>query len=107
MISVYMDPSTPPPPMPDFEWLRPSDDQYTITPFLRECNWTKALEGEIDESDLYFLYASLNYDDAPSLGSVPRRQALLTGESRSWRSRFSACSLRTTMDPYHGTCGHP
>jgi len=68
MIWAYMGPSSPPPPMPDFEWTGLPDDQYAVTPFLRECNWMQALEGDIDTSHLYFLHGRLNPEDSPALG---------------------------------------
>jgi phenylpropionate dioxygenase-like ring-hydroxylating dioxygenase large terminal subunit len=68
MIWVYMGPRETPPPLPSLEWMGLSDAQWSVTPFLRECNWVQALEGDIDTSHLYFLHGRLNPDDPPNFG---------------------------------------
>ena len=68
MVWVYMGARETPPPMPAFEWTNLSEDQFAVTPFLRECNWMQALEGDIDTSHLYFLHGRLSPEDSPALG---------------------------------------
>jgi phthalate 4,5-dioxygenase oxygenase subunit len=68
MIWVYMGPRDTPPPLPAFEWAGLPEGQFCVTPFLRECNWMQALEGDIDTSHLYFLHGRLNPEDSPALG---------------------------------------
>ena len=69
MIWVYMGPREIPPPLPNFEWAGLPESHYSVIPFLRECNWMQALEGDIDTSHLYFLHGRLDPEDPPSVGA--------------------------------------
>ncbi len=59
MIWAYMGPRSEPPPLPGFEWMEMPEEQRQISPFLRECNWVQALEGDIDTSHSGFLHSKL------------------------------------------------
>ena len=63
LIWTYMGPREVPPGLPELEWTGVPEDQRVLTPFLRECNWVQALEGDIDTAHLYFLHARLNAAD--------------------------------------------
>jgi hypothetical protein len=56
------------PEMPHFEWTGLPDNQFIVTPNLRECHWMQPLEGDIDTSHLYLLHGRLNPEDSPALG---------------------------------------
>jgi nitrite reductase/ring-hydroxylating ferredoxin subunit len=70
-IWTYMGPRAEPPALPQLEWTMVGDDQRNLTPFLRECNWMQALEGDIDTAHLYFLHARLDpfSDDGDKSGT--------------------------------------
>ena len=59
MVWAYMGPRAEPPPLPGFEWLEMPEEQRQISPFLRECNWVQALEGDIDTTHSGFLHSRL------------------------------------------------
>ena len=59
MIWAYMGPRETPPPLPEFEWMSMPAEQRQISPFLRECNWMQALEGDIDTTHSGFLHSQL------------------------------------------------
>jgi phenylpropionate dioxygenase-like ring-hydroxylating dioxygenase large terminal subunit len=56
---TYMGPRHQPPPLPDLEWALLPASHRVITPFVRECNWMQALEGDIDSSHSSFLHSVL------------------------------------------------
>ncbi len=60
VIWTYMGPRSEPPPLPQLEWISVPEENRILTPFLRECNWMQALEGDIDTAHLYFLHARLD-----------------------------------------------
>ncbi len=60
VIWTYMGPRSEPPPLPQLEWMSVPEENRILTPFLRECNWMQALEGDIDTAHLYFLHARLD-----------------------------------------------
>jgi phthalate 4,5-dioxygenase oxygenase subunit len=68
MVWSYMGPRKTPPELPQFEWAMVPETHRTMRPFLRECNYMQALEGDIDSSHLYHLHSRLNPDDLPSYG---------------------------------------
>ena len=68
MIWTYMGPREEPPPLPDLEWMSLPASHRRFAPFMRECNWFQALEGDIDTSHLFFLHGRLNKEDSPALG---------------------------------------
>ena len=68
MIWAYMGPRATPPELPQFEWAMLPEENRTLRPFLRECNFMQALEGDIDSSHLYHLHSRLNPEDPPSWG---------------------------------------
>ena len=68
MIWTYMGPREEPPPLPDLEWMSLPVSHRRFAPFMRECNWFQALEGDIDTSHLFFLHGRLNKEDSPALG---------------------------------------
>ena len=57
---TYMGPRTAPPSLPDVEWNLVPEGQYQIQPFLRECNFVQALEGDIDTVHSVYLHGSLD-----------------------------------------------
>jgi len=63
MIWTYMGPRSVAPELPKLEWALVPDNQRSLTPVIRECNWVQALEGDIDTSHLYFLHARLDPDE--------------------------------------------
>ena len=72
VIWAYMGPREMPPPLPQLEWTLVPENHRILTPFLRECNWLQALEGDIDTAHLYFLHARLNAaeDDGAKSGTL-------------------------------------
>ena len=68
MVWTYMGPREEPPPLPDLEWMSLPASHRRFAPFMRECNWFQALEGDIDTSHLFFLHGRLNKEDSPALG---------------------------------------
>ncbi|HTE87180.1 MAG TPA: Rieske 2Fe-2S domain-containing protein [Dehalococcoidia bacterium] len=112
MIWAYMGPRADLPPMPKLEWASVPEAQRDLKPFLRECNWVQALEGDIDTSHLYFLHARLNEDDSPALGVFhpdkhPRLELIETDYGVMYGARRKAsedtCYWRITqfMFPFH------
>jgi phthalate 4,5-dioxygenase len=67
MLWTYMGPRSLPPELPKLEWANVPENQRSLTPVLRECNWVQALEGDIDTAHLYFLHARLNPDEGRTL----------------------------------------
>lgn len=65
---TYIGSRSTPPDLPQFEWALVPETHRAMKPFLRECNWMQALEGDIDSSHLYHLHSRLNPDDPPSYG---------------------------------------
>src|ERR1700676_974964 len=47
IVWTYMGPRHEPPPVPELEWTMVPPSHRVITPFVRECNWMQALEGDI------------------------------------------------------------
>ena len=62
VIWTYMGPRTALPSLPDFEWNLVPEDQRQITPFLRECNFVQAMEGDTDTVHNAYLHSSLFLD---------------------------------------------
>ncbi len=60
MIWTYMGPGKEPPGFPELEWAMVPETQRQITPFVRECNWMQALEGDIDTSHTRFLHSRID-----------------------------------------------
>ena len=60
MIWTYRGPRSEPPPMPDLEWVGVPAEHRQLSPFLRECNWMQALEGDIDTTHSGFLHGRLS-----------------------------------------------
>ena len=60
MIWTYMGPRKEPPGFPGLEWAMVPEAQRHITPFVRECNWMQALEGDIDTSHTRFLHSRID-----------------------------------------------
>ena len=69
IIWTYMGPRSEPPGLPELELATLPEDQKRINPFVRECNWLQALEGDIDSAHSSFLHAVLNRDDITDLGT--------------------------------------
>lgn len=78
MVWTYMGPRSVPPELPQLEWANVPEDQRSLTPVLRECNWVQALEGDIDTAHLYFLHARLN----PNEGRTPENDQGVFHEDR-------------------------
>jgi nitrite reductase/ring-hydroxylating ferredoxin subunit len=57
---AYMGPRQSPPPLPELEWSLLPETHRLITPFVRECNWMQALEGDIDSAHSSFLHSVLS-----------------------------------------------
>src|ERR671930_96566 len=59
---AYMGPRHEPPPLPELEWTLVPESHRVLRPFVRECNWMQALEGDIDSAHSSFLHSVLNPD---------------------------------------------
>lgn len=76
VIWVYMGKKTPPPSLPEFEWIELTPAHRIISKRYQQCNWLQALEGGIDPSHASFLHASLDGDASlqdrafPGLGKM-------------------------------------
>jgi phthalate 4,5-dioxygenase len=60
IVWTYMGPRHEPPPVPELEWTLVPASHRVITPFVRECNWMQALEGDIDSAHSSFLHSVLD-----------------------------------------------
>jgi phthalate 4,5-dioxygenase len=56
---AYMGARREPPPVPELEWTLVPASHRVIRPFVRECNWMQALEGDIDSAHSSFLHSVL------------------------------------------------
>jgi phthalate 4,5-dioxygenase oxygenase subunit len=112
MIWTYMGQASPPPPMPDLEWANLPAENVQLNPFMRECNWVQALEGDIDTAHLFFLHSRLNPDDPPSLGAYhddkhPRLEVVKTdyglvyGANRDEDDSTTYWRITQFMFPFH------
>jgi phenylpropionate dioxygenase-like ring-hydroxylating dioxygenase large terminal subunit len=59
---AYMGPRHEPPPVPELEWAMLPESHRVLRPFVRECNWMQALEGDIDSAHSSFLHSVLSSD---------------------------------------------
>jgi hypothetical protein len=55
--------------MPEYEFATVPASHRNVMPFVRECNWLQALEGDIDSAHSSFLHAVLNKTDINNLGT--------------------------------------
>jgi phthalate 4,5-dioxygenase len=69
IIWTYMGPRTEPPPLPEYEFAMVPGTHRNVMPFVRECNYLQALEGDIDSAHSSFLHAVLNKSDINNLGT--------------------------------------
>ena len=69
IIWTYMGPRETPPPLPQYEFALVPAEQRSVMPFVRECNYLQALEGDIDSAHSSFLHAVLNTQDINNLGT--------------------------------------
>ncbi|MDJ0921717.1 MAG: Rieske 2Fe-2S domain-containing protein [Henriciella sp.] len=56
LVWVYMGTRETPPPFPEFDVNRRSEESCDVSIALRECNWLQALEGDIDTAHVGFLH---------------------------------------------------
>jgi hypothetical protein len=59
---AYMGPRHELPPLPELEWTLVPESHRVLRPFVRECNWMQALEGDIDSAHSGFLHSVLSSD---------------------------------------------
>jgi phthalate 4,5-dioxygenase oxygenase subunit len=69
IVWTYMGPRETPPPLPEYEFATVPALNRLSTPFVRECNWLQALEGDIDSAHSSFLHSVLNKQDIGDLGT--------------------------------------
>ena len=69
IIWTYMGPRNEPPPLPEYEFATVPASHRNVMPFVRECNFLQALEGDIDSAHSSFLHAVLNKTDINNLGT--------------------------------------
>jgi len=69
LVWTYMGPRETPPPLPEYEFALVPASQRSIMPFVRECNYLQALEGDIDSAHSSFLHAVLQQQDIWNLGT--------------------------------------
>ena len=69
IVWTYMGPRQEPPPLPELELAMVPDSHRSVTPFVRECNWLQALEGDIDSAHSSFLHAVLQQHDITNQGT--------------------------------------
>ena len=69
IIWTYMGPRDIPPPLPEFEWATVPETQRSVKPFVRNCNWLQALEGDIDSSHSSFLHSVLKQEQIDNRGT--------------------------------------
>jgi hypothetical protein len=62
IVWTYMGPRSEPPALPEIEWATVPAEHRMLTPFVRECNWMQAMEGDIDSSHSSFLHSVLSHD---------------------------------------------
>src|SRR5882724_13358034 len=67
-IWVYMGPPDKQPALPHLEWARVPDSQRVVSPWIQECNYMQAVEGEIDSAHVSWLHAPLQVDHSPFRG---------------------------------------
>jgi nitrite reductase/ring-hydroxylating ferredoxin subunit len=66
VIWTYMGSLTPPPPLPDLEWMSLPEEHRFMAKRVQDSNWLQAIEGEIDQSHVSFLHSYLNPTDGPA-----------------------------------------
>jgi phthalate 4,5-dioxygenase len=69
IIWTYMGPRSEPPALPEYEFATVPASHRIVTPFVRECNWLQALEGDIDSAHSSFLHSVLQKNDINNLGT--------------------------------------
>jgi phthalate 4,5-dioxygenase oxygenase subunit len=69
IVWTYMGPRSEPPALPEYEFATVPASNRTVMPFVRECNWLQALEGDIDSAHSSFLHSVLNKEDINNLGT--------------------------------------
>jgi phthalate 4,5-dioxygenase oxygenase subunit len=69
IVWVYMGPRQEPPPLPQYEFGLVPAEHRSVMPFVRECNWLQALEGDIDSAHSSFLHSVLQRQDINNLGT--------------------------------------
>jgi len=62
IVWTYMGPRKEPPGVPQIEWTMVPESHRRLTPFVRECNWMQALEGDLDSAHSSFLHSVVNRD---------------------------------------------
>src|SRR5437867_1080720 len=66
VIWTYMGPLTPPPPLPNLEWMSLPEEHRWMAKRVQDSNWLQAIEGEVDQSHVSFLHSYLNPTDGPA-----------------------------------------
>lgn len=67
-IWAYMGPRETPPALPELEWSLVREGQTYLALRVEECNWTQAMEGEIDSSHSGFLHTRLHEEEDIEIG---------------------------------------
>jgi phthalate 4,5-dioxygenase oxygenase subunit len=63
VVWAYMGTASPPPGLPDLEWIAVPDDQRFVSKFWQGCNYLQALEGGVDPAHISFLHGILDARD--------------------------------------------
>jgi phthalate 4,5-dioxygenase oxygenase subunit len=63
VIWAYMGPQSPPPAVPNLEWMLLPEDQRFVSKFYQECNYMQGLEGGIDPAHISFLHGVVDRGD--------------------------------------------
>src|SRR5690349_16439861 len=69
IVWTYMGRRSEPPALPEYEFATVPASRRIVTPFVRECNWLQALEGDIDSAHSSFLHSVLQKNDINNLGT--------------------------------------
>ncbi|MDB6083476.1 MAG: aromatic ring-hydroxylating dioxygenase subunit alpha, partial [Gammaproteobacteria bacterium] len=83
VVWTYMGPRKEPPPLPDFEWNMQPDNVPFMWKNFRACNWTQAMEGDLDSSHANFLHTQLD----------PKQRSYLTVPGKALPGRLDDISL--------------
>jgi phthalate 4,5-dioxygenase len=68
VVWAYLGPTGVIPPLPELEWNLVPTEQCYLALRVQECNWTQALEGEIDSSHSGFLHTRLDEEKDVAIG---------------------------------------
>jgi phthalate 4,5-dioxygenase len=87
VIWTYMGSEKPAPPLPNLEWMSVPAENRWMSKRMQYSNWLQAIEGEIDQSHVSFVHATLNPGEQimPSIGGPRSNIALIRANDKSPR----------------------